>query len=143
MTTTTADRVETEDMDTMILEISDDEKQTKQSRKKMLITGGLATVATIHAAHSVYQSMEKREARKKAFKEGDITAEQAKKGKNKKQVAGSCKYWYSGSWSQRSLQRVAGDDRGSEGGEGEEGDTGETQGQTRGKTKEDEHACDA
>jgi len=75
-----------EEMGTMIPEISEDEKELKKGRKKMLLTGGLATVATIHAAHSVYQSMEKREARRKALKEGDISAEQAKRALNKNRL---------------------------------------------------------
>jgi len=70
----------------MIKEISGDEKELKKGRKKMLVTGGLATIATIHAAHSVYQSMEKREARKEALKDGDISEEQAKKAKRKNQL---------------------------------------------------------
>lgn len=62
---------------------SGEEKDLKKSRKKSLITAGLATVATIHAGHTVYSSMEKREARKKALKEGDITETQATREKNK------------------------------------------------------------
>jgi hypothetical protein len=50
---------------------------------KQLLTMGLATVATIHAAHNVYQSMEKREARKKAVREGQMSPEEAKKLKSK------------------------------------------------------------
>ncbi|KAI1629653.1 hypothetical protein EDD37DRAFT_61520 [Exophiala viscosa] len=49
----------------------------------MFLTGGLATVATIHAAHNVYQSMEKREERRHALKEGEISKQQAKGEKNK------------------------------------------------------------
>lgn len=74
------------DSDSDLGSSSDDEKQIKKSRKKLLLTGGLATVATIHAAHSVYGSMEKREERKKALKEGDISREQAKKEKNKNRL---------------------------------------------------------
>lgn len=74
------------DSDSDLGSSSDDEKQSKQGRKKLLISGGLATVATIHAAHSVYQSMEKREARRKALKEGDISPEQAKREKNKNRL---------------------------------------------------------
>jgi len=40
-------------------------------------------VATIHAAHNVYQSMEKRNARHKAVKEGRLSPEEAKKLKSK------------------------------------------------------------
>jgi hypothetical protein len=50
---------------------------------KQLITAGLATVATIHAAHNIYQSMEKREARHKAVAEGEMTPEEARKLKAK------------------------------------------------------------
>ena len=74
------------DSDSDLGSSSDDEKERKKGRKKMLITGGLATVATIHAAHSVYQSMEKQEARKRALKEGEITKEEAEKSKNKNRL---------------------------------------------------------
>jgi hypothetical protein len=50
---------------------------------KQLLTAGLATVATIHAAHNIYQSMEKREARHKAVQEGEMTPEEARKLKAK------------------------------------------------------------
>jgi hypothetical protein len=50
---------------------------------KQLLTAGLATVATIHAAHNIYQSMEKRDARHKAVQEGEMTPEEARKLKAK------------------------------------------------------------
>jgi len=50
---------------------------------KQFLTMGLATVATIHAAHNVYQSMEKRDARHKAVQEGEMTHEEARKLKAK------------------------------------------------------------
>lgn len=62
---------------------SEDEKARKKGRKRLLVTGGLATVATIHAGHSVYQSMEKREARHRALREGVISKEEAKKNKSR------------------------------------------------------------
>lgn len=74
------------DSDSDLGSSTDDEKQHKKSRKKLLLTGGLATVATIHAAHSVYGSMEKREARRRLVREGDISQEQAKKEKNKNRM---------------------------------------------------------
>lgn len=74
------------DSDSDLGSSSEDEKEIKRGRKKMLLTGGLATVATIHAAHSVYQSMEKREARRKALKEGDISKEEARKARNKNRL---------------------------------------------------------
>lgn len=57
----------------------EDERKAKKMRGKQIITTGLATVATIHAAHGVYQSMEKRTARQKAVKEGRLSAADAKK----------------------------------------------------------------
>ncbi|KAH8808383.1 hypothetical protein F5884DRAFT_857917 [Xylogone sp. PMI_703] len=62
---------------------SGDEKRIKKMKGKQLLTAGLATVATIHAAHNVYQSMEKRAARRKAVQEGEMTPEEAKKLKAK------------------------------------------------------------
>lgn len=71
------------DSDSDLGSSSGEEKEAKKSRKKGLITAGLATVATIHAGHNVYQSLEKREARRRALKEGDISEMQAKREKNK------------------------------------------------------------
>lgn len=62
---------------------SEDEKQHRKLRGKQVLTTGLAAVATIHAAHGVYQSMEKREARHKAVKQGRLSPEEAKKLKTK------------------------------------------------------------
>lgn len=61
----------------------EDEKYAKKMRGKQVLTTGLATVATIHAAHEVYQSMEKRTARQKAVKEGRLSESEAKKLKTK------------------------------------------------------------
>jgi hypothetical protein len=61
----------------------EDAKRAKKMRGKQIITTGLAAVATIHAAHNVYQSMEKRRARHKAVKEGRLSPEEAKKLKSK------------------------------------------------------------
>lgn len=61
----------------------EDEKAIKKMRGKQIITSGLAAVATIHAAHNVYQSMEKRNARHKAVKAGKLSSEEAKKLKSK------------------------------------------------------------
>lgn len=61
----------------------EDEKRGKKMRGKQIITTGLATVATIHAAASVYQSMEKRKKRQKAVREGLLSPEEAKKLKQK------------------------------------------------------------
>lgn len=62
---------------------SDEKKQRKKLKRDMLITGGLASVATIHAAHGVYGSMEKRKERMQQLKEGEITPEEARKRRMK------------------------------------------------------------
>lgn len=61
----------------------EDEKRAKKMRGKQILTTGLAAVATIHAVHEVYQSVEKRKARKKAVKEGRLSEAEAKKLKTK------------------------------------------------------------
>lgn len=61
----------------------EDEKAVKKMRGKQIITSSLAAVATIHAAHNVYQSMEKRNARHKAVKAGRLSQEEARKLKSK------------------------------------------------------------
>ncbi|KAI0183976.1 hypothetical protein EV127DRAFT_251258 [Xylaria flabelliformis] len=60
-----------------------DRKTHSKLRKKQFITAGLATVATIHAAHNVYASMEKRNARHRAVQEGKLSPQEAKKLKAK------------------------------------------------------------
>ena len=52
-------------------------------RGKELLTAGLATVATIHAAHGVYSSMIASEKRHKLVMEGEMTPEEARKRKSK------------------------------------------------------------
>jgi hypothetical protein len=71
------------DSDSSLGSSSGDEKRHKKMKGKQFITMGLAGVATIHAAHNVYQSIEKREARHKAVREGKITHEEARKLKKK------------------------------------------------------------
>ncbi|CAM1507295.1 Fc.00g069360.m01.CDS01 [Cosmosporella sp. VM-42] len=61
----------------------EDEKRAKRMKGKQILTTGLAAVATIHATHEVYQSMEKRNARHKAVKEGRLSPEEARKLKTK------------------------------------------------------------
>ncbi|AEO65741.1 uncharacterized protein THITE_2113079 [Thermothielavioides terrestris NRRL 8126] len=61
----------------------EDRKRDRKLRGKQIITTGLAAVATIHAAHSVYQSMEKRHARNKAVREGQLSPEEAEKLKKR------------------------------------------------------------
>jgi hypothetical protein len=69
--------------DTDLGDSSEDEKRAKKMKGKQILKTGFATVATIHAAHEVYQSMEKRHARQKAVKEGRLSPEEAKKLKTK------------------------------------------------------------
>ncbi|KAK5956142.1 hypothetical protein OHC33_002715 [Knufia fluminis] len=71
------------DSDSDLGSSSEDEALKKKSRKRLAVSGGLATVATIHAGHSVYQSMEKREARKRALRDGTIDKEEASKHKSR------------------------------------------------------------
>lgn len=56
--------------------------KTKMHRKEFL-TAGLASVATIHAANSVYKSIDARKKRTKLVKSGAMSAEEAHKLKNK------------------------------------------------------------
>lgn len=52
-------------------------------KREMLLTSGLATVATIHAAHGVYGGIQKRKKRMQQLKDGEITEEEARKGRAK------------------------------------------------------------
>ncbi|KAI1503210.1 hypothetical protein F5X99DRAFT_118818 [Biscogniauxia marginata] len=61
----------------------DDKKRTSKMRRKQLITTGLAAIATIHAAHGVYGSIEARSKRHKAVKEGRLSPEENRKLKTK------------------------------------------------------------
>lgn len=69
--------------DTDLGDSSDDERRARKMRGKQIITTGLATVASIHAAHGVYQSMEKRKTRQKAVKAGTMSPQEAKALKSK------------------------------------------------------------
>ncbi|KAF1835516.1 hypothetical protein BDW02DRAFT_286302 [Decorospora gaudefroyi] len=62
---------------------TDMEAERKKLRGKELLTAGLATVATIHAAHGVYTSMVASENRRKLVGEGEMTQEEARKRKSK------------------------------------------------------------
>ena len=55
-------------------------------RGKEWLTAGLAAVATIHAAHGVYSSMEARDKRAMEVMKGEISPEEARKKKNKARV---------------------------------------------------------
>ncbi|EEP80392.1 predicted protein [Uncinocarpus reesii 1704] len=59
---------------------SADEALTRRKlRRKELVTAGLATVATIHAGHSLYESHGKRKERLRKLSEGKISPEEARK----------------------------------------------------------------
>ena len=62
---------------------SEDERRTRKMKGKEWLTAGLAAVATIHAAHGVYSSMEARDKRHLEVLKGEMTPEEAKKKKNK------------------------------------------------------------
>ena len=71
------------DSDSDLGSSSGEEQERKKVSRKRLITGGLAAVATIHAAHNVYQSIEKRDARKIEVATGEMSPEEARKKRNK------------------------------------------------------------
>ena len=62
---------------------SEEEKERKKMGHKQLITAGLASVATIHAAQSVYKSVEGRRIRQKEVAKGEMSPQEARKKKNK------------------------------------------------------------
>ncbi|KAJ5693202.1 hypothetical protein N7462_002625 [Penicillium macrosclerotiorum] len=69
--------------DTDLGDSSDEKKKQKKLKRDMLLASGLATVASIHAAHGVYESVNKRKQRMQQLKNGEITPEQARKGRIK------------------------------------------------------------
>jgi hypothetical protein len=71
------------DSDSDLGSSSGEEKERKKGTGKQLLTAGLATIATIHAAHSVYQSAEKHEVREKELRKGEISKAEAKKQRNR------------------------------------------------------------
>ncbi|KAJ6782040.1 hypothetical protein PWT90_08984 [Aphanocladium album] len=69
--------------DTDLGDSDDDERRAKKMKGKQIITSALAGVATIHAAHEVFENLEKRKARKKAVKDGQLSKVDAQKMKTK------------------------------------------------------------
>lgn len=65
---------------------SEEERKLKKMRGKEFLTAGLATVATIHAAHNIYSSMEARDVRHRKLVEGEISPEKARQEKSKAQM---------------------------------------------------------
>lgn len=62
---------------------SEAERTEKKMRGKEYLTAGLASVATIHAAHSVYKSVDNRKKRSKLVKKGEMSPEESRHLKNK------------------------------------------------------------
>ncbi len=62
---------------------SEDDRRTKKMKGKEFLTAGLAAVATIHAAHGVYSSMEARDQRQMEVLKGELSPEEARKTKHK------------------------------------------------------------
>lgn len=62
---------------------TDMENKRKRMRGKEFLTAGLASIATIHAAHGIYSSMEAHEKRHKLVAEGEMTPEEARKKQTK------------------------------------------------------------
>ncbi|OQO05133.1 hypothetical protein B0A48_08153 [Cryoendolithus antarcticus] len=62
---------------------TDLENKRKRMRGKEILTAGLATIATVHAAHGLYSSMEAHEKRHKLVAEGEMTREEARKKQTK------------------------------------------------------------
>jgi hypothetical protein len=62
---------------------ADLDRRRRKTRGKELMVAGLATVATIHAAHGVYSSMAASKKRHKMVLEGEISPEEARKRKTK------------------------------------------------------------
>ncbi|KAL9608098.1 MAG: hypothetical protein Q9167_007047 [Letrouitia subvulpina] len=66
-----------------VISSSEDDRRQKKMKGKEYITGALAAVATIHAAHGIYASMEARDKRHEQVLKGDMTVEEARRLKNK------------------------------------------------------------
>jgi hypothetical protein len=71
------------DSDSDLGSSSGEEKERKKGTGKQLLTAGLATIATIHAVHTVWQSAEKHEEREKELRKGEISKAEAKKQRNR------------------------------------------------------------
>jgi hypothetical protein len=71
------------DSDSDLGSSSGEEKERKKKTGKQLLTAGLATIATIHAAHSVYQSAEKHDIRVKELRKGEISKAEARQQRNR------------------------------------------------------------
>jgi len=71
------------DSDSDLGSSSGEEKERKKGTGKQMLTAGLATIATIHAVHSVWQSAEQHDKREKELRKGEISKAEAKKQRNR------------------------------------------------------------
>ncbi|KAL8803070.1 MAG: hypothetical protein Q9182_003383 [Xanthomendoza sp. 2 TL-2023] len=62
---------------------SEDDRRVKKMKGKEFLTAGLAAVATIHAAHGLYSSMEARDKRHAEVAKGEMSPEEAAKLRRK------------------------------------------------------------
>ncbi|KAJ5698518.1 hypothetical protein N7462_000523 [Penicillium macrosclerotiorum] len=62
---------------------SDEKKQRKKMKRDMLLTGGLAAVTTIHAAHTVHGGITGRKKRMQQLRNNEITPEEARRARRK------------------------------------------------------------
>ena len=60
-----------------------EERKRKKMRGKEFLTAGLATVATIHAGHNIYESFEKAQKRHREVRQGKLSPQEARKLKSK------------------------------------------------------------
>ncbi|PYH90652.1 hypothetical protein BO71DRAFT_412442 [Aspergillus ellipticus CBS 707.79] len=74
------------DSDSDLGSSTDEEDRQKKLTRKTLVKSGLAAVATIHAAHSIHESMEKHKKRAEMVREGEITPEEARRRRLKGQL---------------------------------------------------------
>ncbi|KAG2415535.1 hypothetical protein HFD88_006726 [Aspergillus terreus] len=58
---------------------TDEDRQRKKLTRDTLVATGLATVATIHAAHGLHESMEKHKRNTQMVREGDMSPEEARR----------------------------------------------------------------
>jgi hypothetical protein len=62
---------------------TDDDRRCRRISRKKWLAGGLAAVATIHAAAKVYNSMEARDKRRAKVLAGEMTPDEERKAKNR------------------------------------------------------------
>ncbi|KAL2834534.1 hypothetical protein BJY01DRAFT_83948 [Aspergillus pseudoustus] len=65
----------------------DEHKRLKKLNRETLWATGIAAAATIHAAHSLTENMEKHKERTKQLKDGEITPEEARSRRRKNQLS--------------------------------------------------------